>query len=120
MLPGASGSPWRQEHRPAGGRPPPEPTNPELPVRTPLVLTAALATALLLSSCGGGSHDAAGRSARGPPPGARVATEAPYSPFSFHDPKTNELTGYDVEVAKAVGAKLGKKVQFSETQFDSI
>ena len=50
----------------------------------------------------------------------RVATEGTYAPFSFHDPNSNELTGYDVDVAKAVGQKLGKKVEFSETQFDSI
>jgi cystine transport system substrate-binding protein len=50
----------------------------------------------------------------------RVATEGTYAPFSFHDPASNKLTGYDVEVAKAVGAKLDKKVEFSETQFDSI
>ena len=37
----------------------------------------------------------------------RVGTEGPYSPFSYHDPATGELTGYDVDVAKAVGEKLG-------------
>jgi cystine transport system substrate-binding protein len=89
-------------------------------VRTPLVLTAALATALLLSSCSGGSDDARGGSGSDSSGVLRVATEGTYAPFSFHDPGSNELTGYDVEVAKAVGAKLGKKVEFSETQFDSI
>jgi len=90
-------------------------------VRTPLVLTAALATAVLLTSCSGGS-DAKGGSASGSSSGGvlTVATEGTYSPFSFHDPKTNELTGYDVEVARAVGKQLGKKVEFRETQFDSI
>jgi L-cystine transport system substrate-binding protein len=89
-------------------------------VRTPLVLTAALATALLLSSCSGGSDDARGGSGSDSSGALRVATEGTYAPFSFHDPASNKLTGYDVEVAEAVGAKLGKKVEFSETQFDSI
>jgi cystine transport system substrate-binding protein len=89
-------------------------------VRTPLVLTAALATALLLSSCSGGSDDARGGSGSDSSGVLRVATEGTYAPFSFHDPASNKLTGYDVEVAKAVGAKLDKKVEFSETQFDSI
>ena len=50
----------------------------------------------------------------------RVATEGTYSPFSFHDPKTNALTGYDVEVAKAVADKLGVKVEYVETPWDAI
>src|SRR3954469_3997657 len=91
--------------------------NPEPSVRTRLSVTIAFATALLLTSCGGGSDDAGGG---GSGDVLRVATEGTYAPFSFHDPGSNELTGYDVEVAKAVGAKLGKKVEFSETQFDSI
>jgi L-cystine transport system substrate-binding protein len=91
-------------------------------VRTRLSLTAALATALMLTACGGGSDDAAGSSSGGGSSDdvLRVATEGTYSPFSFHDPKTNELTGYDVEVARAVGKELGKEVEFSETQFDAI
>jgi cystine transport system substrate-binding protein len=93
--------------------------NPEPPVRTRLSVTIALATALLLTSCGGNSG-ARGGSASGSSGVLRVATEGTYAPFSFHDPGSNDLTGYDVEVAKAVGAKLGKKVEFSETQFDSI
>jgi cystine transport system substrate-binding protein len=50
----------------------------------------------------------------------KVGTEGTYSPFSFHDPKTNALTGYDVEVAKAVAGKLGVKVDYVETPWDSI
>jgi len=90
-------------------------------VRTRLSLTAALATALVLTACGGGSSDdAKGGSGSGSGDVLRVATEGTYSPFSFHDPKSNELTGYDVEVARAVGKQLGRKVEFSETQFDAI
>ena len=43
-------------------------------------------------------------------PTARSATRAP----------TAELTGYDVEVAEAVGEKLGSEVEFDETQWDAI
>ncbi len=94
--------------------------NPEPTVRNRLPLTVALATALLLTSCGGDSGDAGGGSASGSNDVLRVATEGTYAPFSFHDPSSHELTGYDVEVAKAVGAELGTKVEFSETQFDAI
>ena len=50
----------------------------------------------------------------------RVGTEGTYSPFSFHDPATNELTGYDVEVITAVAEKLGVKAEFVEAPFDAI
>jgi cystine transport system substrate-binding protein len=94
--------------------------NPELPVRTRLPFTVALATALLLTACGGDSDDAGGGSASGSGDVLRVATEGTYAPFSFHDPDSNDLTGYDVEVAQAVGDELGMEVEFSETQFDAI
>ncbi|WP_246081073.1 amino acid ABC transporter substrate-binding protein [Modestobacter altitudinis] len=88
--------------------------------RLPLTVALATATALLLTSCGGDSDDAGGGSASGSGDVLRVATEGTYAPFSFHDPSSNELTGYDVEVAEAVGTELGMEVEFSETQFDSI
>ncbi|MCV7207265.1 ABC transporter permease subunit [Mycolicibacterium canariasense] len=50
----------------------------------------------------------------------RVGTEGTYSPFSYHDQATGQLTGYDVDVAKAVGEKLGVEVEFVETPWDSI
>ena len=49
-----------------------------------------------------------------------VATEGTYRPFSFHEEGGGELTGFDVEVAKAVGEELGVEVQFQETQWDGI
>ncbi|MCD3219805.1 amino acid ABC transporter substrate-binding protein [Mammaliicoccus sciuri] len=48
-----------------------------------------------------------------------VGTEGTYSPFSFHD-KNDKLTGYDVEVTKAVAKEMGYKVEFKETQWDSM
>ena len=49
-----------------------------------------------------------------------VGTEGTYRPFSFHEGGSGELTGYDVEVIKAVGAELGVEVAFEETQWDAI
>lgn len=49
-----------------------------------------------------------------------VGTEGTYSPFSFRDPATGELTGYDVEVITAVADQLGVDVRFEETQWDAI
>jgi cystine transport system substrate-binding protein len=49
-----------------------------------------------------------------------VGTEGTYRPFTFHEGGSGELTGYDVEVAKAVGDELGVDVKFEETQWDAI
>jgi cystine transport system substrate-binding protein len=50
----------------------------------------------------------------------RVGTEGTYPPFSFHDPSTNELTGYDIEVVKAIAREAGWRLEFVETQWDAI
>jgi cystine transport system permease protein len=50
----------------------------------------------------------------------RVGTEGVYSPFSYHDPATGQLTGYDVDVARAVGQKIGVNVEFVETPWDAM
>ncbi|MCS4485964.1 amino acid ABC transporter substrate-binding protein [Staphylococcus americanisciuri] len=48
-----------------------------------------------------------------------VGTEGTYAPFTFHD-KNDKLTGYDVEVTKAVAKEMGYDVEFKETQWDSM
>ncbi|MHC9296687.1 ABC transporter permease subunit [Mycobacterium sp. LTG2003] len=50
----------------------------------------------------------------------RVGTEGVYAPFSYHDAATGQLTGYDVDVARAVADKIGVRVEFVETPWDSI
>jgi L-cystine transport system substrate-binding protein/L-cystine transport system permease protein len=53
-------------------------------------------------------------------PVVRVGTEGTYPPFSFHDPTTAELTGYDIDVIKAIAKQAGWKLEFVETQWDAI
>lgn len=48
-----------------------------------------------------------------------VGTEGTYPPFSYHD-ESGKLTGYDVEVARAIGQKLGIEIEFAETNWDSL
>ena len=50
----------------------------------------------------------------------RVGTEGTYPPFTYADPRTNQLTGYDIEVIKAVAKKAGWKLKFVQSQFDAI
>lgn len=74
-----------------------------------------LASLLLLVACGGSSGENQVKSSGV----LRVGTEGVYSPFSYHD-ANNELVGYDVDVAKAVGEKLGVRVEFVETPWDAM
>ena len=46
-------------------------------------------------------------------------TEGTYPPMSYHD-ENNELTGFDVEVARAVAEKLGVDIRFEESDWDSL
>lgn len=74
-----------------------------------------------LAACGGSGSDNASDLQRVKDAGVlKVGTEGTYSPFSFHDPKSNELVGYDVEVIAAVADKLGVKVEYVETPWDAI
>ncbi|QOL48324.1 transporter substrate-binding domain-containing protein [Massilia litorea] len=50
----------------------------------------------------------------------RIAMEGTYPPFNFKDGKTGQLAGYDVDVAKAVAARLGLKPEFVTTEWSAI
>ncbi|MFC7495191.1 MULTISPECIES: ABC transporter substrate-binding protein/permease [unclassified Nocardioides] len=50
----------------------------------------------------------------------RVGTEGVYPPFTYRDPETNELTGFDIEVMEAIGEEAGWDVRFVEAPFDSL
>lgn len=69
----------------------------------------ALLALLAVAGCGGPAQGT-----------LRVGTEGVYAPFSFHDERSGELTGYDVDVARAVGEKLGRPVEFVEIPWDAI
>lgn len=48
-----------------------------------------------------------------------VGTMGTYAPFTYHE-KDGKLTGYDVEVTRAVANKLGVQVEFKETPWDAM
>ena len=88
------------------------------------------AAALALAGCGSGSTTPSGTAPAGGPDTSlsdvksagelKIGTEGTYKPFSFHADGSGELTGYDVEIIKAIADKLGVKASFQETQFDAI
>lgn len=91
--------------------------------------------AVLLAACGGEKGAASSSAASAPAPAAAatgslierinnkgtitVGTEGTYAPFTYHD-ESGKLTGYDVEVTRAVAEKLGITVEFKETQWDAM
>jgi cystine transport system permease protein len=82
------------------------------------MVAVLLLAALLLTACGSSTTD--GDKPVESAGVLRVGTEGVYSPFSYHDPATGQLIGYDVDVARAVADKLGVRVEFVETPWDSI
>ncbi|MBB2921709.1 amino acid ABC transporter substrate-binding protein [Cellulomonas cellasea] len=99
-----------------------------------LLRTAALATAVALSLAACSSAEPEAGPGSSPATGGgddslqqvldagtlTVGTEGTYRPFSFHEGGSGDLTGFDVEVARAVGEELGVEVEFEETQWDAI
>ena len=88
-----------------------------------VTVIASSAALLVLAGCGGqsGSDDAGSDGPAALSDGTLVvATEGTYRPFSYHEEGDGDLTGYDVEVARAVADKLGVDVTFEETQWDAI
>lgn len=77
--------------------------------RTLIVVAAMLVAAVSIVGCGSGADANT----------LRVGTEGTYSPFSYQG-SDGKLTGYDIEVVQAVGAKLGKNVEFVQTPWDAI
>ena len=49
----------------------------------------------------------------------KVGVEGTYPPYTYHD-DNGELTGFDVEVAKAIADKLDVEADFTESDWDSL
>jgi cystine transport system permease protein len=86
-------------------------------LRRALLAVALLAVVLAAAACGTNHSDQADRIESAGV--LRVGTEGVYAPFSYHD-QNDQLVGYDVDVARAVGEKLGVPVEFVETPWDSM
>jgi polar amino acid transport system substrate-binding protein len=79
--------------------------------RTPLfVLSILVIASFVLTACGGGK--AATK--------VTVATDATFPPFEMVDSSTKELTGFDIDLMKAVADKAGFEIEFANTPFDSV
>jgi len=50
----------------------------------------------------------------------RVGLDASYPPFEYIDEQTGEIVGYDVDVARMIGARLGVEVELINAGFDGL
>ncbi|WP_026670021.1 transporter substrate-binding domain-containing protein [Butyrivibrio sp. AE3006] len=80
-----------------------------------LLLTGVL-VAGTIAGCGSKSNDHLARIKSAGK--ITIATEGVWAPFTYHDENTDELVGFDVEVAAAIAEKLGVEAEFQEVAFD--
>lgn len=87
---------------------------------TALLLTvfAALVVSPTASASGAADQSAARPVAGSVPKVLRVGTEGTYPPFSYN--QGGKLTGFDIEVVREIGKRLGVQVQFVQVPFDGI
>lgn len=91
-----------------------------LPRRSALGCRAMLAIALLALAGAGPAQGADlldSIKARG---SVRIALEGTYPPFNFKEGKSGVLVGYDVDVARALAAKLGVQPEFVSSEWSAI
>ena len=89
-------------------------------LRLALLLTALTVLAPVLALFLGAAPASAAEGDSGDGRVVRVGTEGTYPPFTFEDPDTGDLTGYDVDVMKAVAKEAGWRPQFVTSPFDAI
>ena len=96
--------------------------------RRDFLAAVAAVSALGLAGCGGTGADAGSASASADGDllaqisdrGEMVfATEGTWSPWTFHN-EAGELTGFDIEVARAIADKLGVGATFAEGEWDGL
>lgn len=85
-----------------------------------VVLIAAIAVAAVLLSRGGKKEAATLLEQVKEKGKITFATEGDWAPWTYHDTASNELVGFDVEVARAVAEKMGVKAEFVECPWESI
>ncbi|WP_377891472.1 transporter substrate-binding domain-containing protein [Alkalihalobacillus sp. R86527] len=79
-----------------------------------LVLTLGV-----LAACGTNSEDKETAEDSDSKETLLIGTEATYPPFSYRD-DSNEITGYDVEVAREVAQRIGMKAEFKAIEWKGL
>ena len=79
------------------------------------LMAALMLVALAVAGCGGSKDEAKAQ----PEKVLRVATEPTFAPFEFQKEGSDELAGFDMDLIRAIGKKLGYKVEIANMGFDT-
>ncbi|RYL94303.1 basic amino acid ABC transporter substrate-binding protein [Sporolactobacillus sp. THM7-4] len=82
------------------------------------VLAFVLVFVLILSACGAGSGSSAGSSAAPKKKTLRIVDDATYAPFEYLD--KGKITGFDVDIMKALAKEAGYKYQLVNVGWDPV
>lgn len=77
-------------------------------------LTVVLALTVILTGCGKSSSSSAEKT----PGKLTIGLEGTFQPYSYHE--NHKLTGFEVELGKAIAKKMNLKPVFVETKWDSL
>jgi polar amino acid transport system substrate-binding protein len=81
-----------------------------------LATLALFGLVLVAAGCGGGDDNGGG----GGGEKLTVGSDVPYPPFEEFGKTKTEFKGFDIELMEAIADKIGRKVQFEDTSFDTI
>jgi polar amino acid transport system substrate-binding protein len=79
-----------------------------------IAILAMLAVPLLAAGCGGDNDNGGG----GVPKQITVGSDIPYPPFEFG--KSPPYQGYDIDIVNEIAKRIGTKVTYQDTSFDTI
>lgn len=98
--------------------------------RRGFVFILILMVSFVMAACGGNEEASSGSSAKSTPENSWekvkkegkivVGTEGLYFPVTYFDEKTDELTGFDVELVRELGKRLDLEVEFLTMEFDGL
>lgn len=78
-----------------------------------LMMMVLTACSLMLAGCGGDKKESAEKV-------LRVGTEPSFAPFEFQKEGSNEFTGFDIDLIRAIGKQMGYKVEVQNMGFDAL
>jgi polar amino acid transport system substrate-binding protein len=86
-------------------------------------ITAIIAAGLLLGAAGCGSSDSSGGPSGAASSGSKalkISTDATFPPFEYLGADNKTMQGFDIDLGKALGEKLGRPVEFTQLSFDGL
>lgn len=79
-----------------------------------VVLAAMMMAVMCIAGCGGNDKKAAESDT------LKVGTEPTFAPFEFQKEGSKEFDGFDMDLARAIGKQMGKKVVIQNMGFDAL